>query len=86
MESISDEKKNFIIIQLVVTGISPRAVRKIFDREFHPKCLKGSLRKESINFKIKELKNKGVLSKAQMNLLYPDVGEFFYGKYSYNII
>lgn len=76
MESISDEKKNFIIIQLVVTGISPRAVRKIFDREFHPKCLKGSLREESR--KIKDLKNKGVLSKAQMNLLYPDVGEFFF--------
>lgn len=76
MESISDEKKNFIIIQLVVTGISPRAVRKIFDREFHPKCLKGSLRTKSM--KIKDLKDKGVLSKAQMNLLYPDVGEFFF--------
>lgn len=73
MESISDEKKNFIIIQLVLTGISPCAVRKIFDREFHPACLKSTLRKESN--KIKRFVNK-----AQWKILYPGVGEFFLWK------
>ncbi|XP_071135364.1 uncharacterized protein [Mytilus edulis] len=72
MESISDEKKNFIIIQLVVTGIAPRAVRKIFDREFHPVRLKSSLDKGYK--KIKQLQNRRVLSQTQMDLLYPGVG------------
>lgn len=75
MESISDEKKNFIIIQLVVTGIAPRAVRKIFDREFHPVRLRSSLDKGYK--KIKQLQNRRVLSQTQMDLLYPGVGKFF---------
>lgn len=76
MEGISEDEKNFIILQLVLTGISPLAVRKIFDKEFHPVCLKSSLNKEF--GKINQLKNRGVLNQAQMDLLFPKGGKYLF--------
>lgn len=73
MESISDQEKHYIIVQLILTGISPIVVREIFDREFHPVRLKSSLSKEWK--KIQQLKNKGVMNQSQMNLLYPKGGK-----------
>lgn len=74
MEGFLDDEKNYILIQLVLTGISPLAVRKIFDKEFHPVCLKTSLKKETK--KINQLLHRGVLNRTQMNLLYPKSGEY----------
>lgn len=76
MEGIPDDEKNYIIIQLVLTGISPLAVRKIFDNEFHPTRLKSSLNKEF--GKINQLKNRGVLNQAQIDILYPKDGEYLF--------
>lgn len=73
MESISDQEKHYIIVQLILTGISPIVVREIFDREFHPVCLKSSLSKD--RKKIQQLKKERVMNQSQMNLLYPKGGK-----------
>lgn len=75
MESISDDVNNYNVVQCTLTGISPLAVRKIFDRELHPVCLKSELSKE--RKKIQQLKNIRVLNQTQMDLLYPTGGELF---------
>ncbi|CAC5370660.1 unnamed protein product [Mytilus coruscus] len=72
MTAISDEEKNYIIIQFLLTGISPFAVRKVFDKEFHPSCLKNSIRKELPT--IYQLRKKGVLNQPQIDLLDPKEG------------
>lgn len=54
---------------LLLTGISPRAARALFDHEFAPSCLGASLKKE-FN-KLNELKKKRVISQPQWNLLFP---------------
>ncbi|XP_052087251.1 uncharacterized protein LOC127724350 [Mytilus californianus] len=69
MAALSDGEKHYFIIECLVKGISPLVVREIFDREFHPVCLKNSLSKE--RKKIQQLKNKRVLNRTQMDLLYP---------------
>ncbi|CAG2188191.1 unnamed protein product [Mytilus edulis] len=74
MESISDQEKHYIIVQLILTGISPIVVREIFDREFHPVRLKSSLSNYKVWNKIQQLKHKGVMNQSQMNLLYPKGG------------
>lgn len=75
MESISDDEKNYIIVQFTLTGFSPLVVRKIFDEEFHPKRLKNSLSQEYR--KIQQLKNRKIINQTQMDLLYPRKGELF---------
>ncbi|CAG2202484.1 unnamed protein product [Mytilus edulis] len=71
MEGIPDDEKNYIIIQLVLTGISPLAVRKIFDNEFHPTRLKvRSTRSLDKSISLKT----GVLNQAQIDILYPKDG------------
>ncbi|XP_071135366.1 uncharacterized protein [Mytilus edulis] len=72
MTAITDEEKNYIIIQFLLTGISPFAVRKVFDKEFHPSCLKKSIRKELPN--IYQLRKKGFLKQPQIDLLDPKEG------------
>ncbi|CAC5370652.1 unnamed protein product [Mytilus coruscus] len=72
MESISDDEKNYIIVQFMLTGFSPLVVRKIFDEEFHPECLKSSLSKEYR--KIQQLKNRKIINQTQIDLLYPRGG------------
>jgi hypothetical protein len=39
-------ESNYIKIAMVVLRVSPRAVRVQFDKEFHPDCLKKSLKSE----------------------------------------
>ncbi|CAG2253306.1 unnamed protein product [Mytilus edulis] len=72
MTAITDEEKNYIIIQFLLTGISPFAVRKVFDKEFHPSCLKKSIRKELPT--IYQLRKKGFLKQPQIDLLDPKEG------------
>ncbi|XP_076096950.1 uncharacterized protein LOC143067489 [Mytilus galloprovincialis] len=56
-------------MSLLLTGISPRAVRALFDREFAPACLDSSMKKEYN--KLKDLQKKRIISQSQMNLLIP---------------
>lgn len=69
MASLSEEEENFVRMNLLLTGISPRAVRVLFDNEFAPKCLDATLKKE-FN-KLTDLQKKRVINQSQWNLLTP---------------
>lgn len=69
MNSLSPEEENFVRLNLLLTGISPRAVRTMFDYEFSPTCLDATLRK-AFN-KLKDLQKKRVINQSQWNLLTP---------------
>lgn len=69
MASLSTEEENFVRMSLLLTGISPRAVRTLFDFEFAPVCLAATLKKEFS--KLKDLQNKRVINQSQWNLLTP---------------
>lgn len=76
MTSLSEEEENFVRMSLLLTGISPRAVRVLFDYEFSPTCLDATLKKE-FN-KLNDLHQKRVINQSQWKLL--TLG--FPGKYS----
>ncbi|XP_071146102.1 uncharacterized protein [Mytilus edulis] len=67
--SLSQEEENYVRINLLMAGISARAARALFDREFAPACLDSSLKKEYD--KLKDLQRKQVLKQSQWNLLFP---------------
>ncbi|CAC5419737.1 unnamed protein product [Mytilus coruscus] len=69
MASLSEKEENFVRMSLLLTGISPRAVRVLFDYEFAPICLDATLKKE-FN-KLKDLHKKRVINQSQWNLLTP---------------
>ncbi|XP_071172229.1 E3 ubiquitin-protein ligase DZIP3-like [Mytilus edulis] len=69
MASLSPEEENFVRLNLLLTGISPRAVRTLFDYEFAPVCLDATLKKE-FN-KLRDLQKKRVINQSQWNLLTP---------------
>ncbi|CAG2255416.1 unnamed protein product [Mytilus edulis] len=69
--SLSQEEENYVRMSLLLTGISPRAARALFDYEFAPVCLASSLNKEYN--KLKDLQRKRVLNQSQWNLLFPRV-------------
>ncbi|CAC5356933.1 unnamed protein product [Mytilus coruscus] len=69
---VSEEEENYLRLHLL-TGISSRAVRLIFDEEFHPSCLGKTIKKEFR--KLDDLKKKKrVINTAQWNLLFPPYG------------
>ncbi|XP_071148090.1 uncharacterized protein [Mytilus edulis] len=69
MASFSVEEENYVRMCLLLTGISPRAVRTCFDIEFAPICLKTSLKQELK--KLTELKRVHRINQSQWNLLFP---------------
>ncbi|CAC5364755.1 unnamed protein product [Mytilus coruscus] len=66
---LSQEEENYVRMGLLLTGISPRAARALFDREFAPACLDNSLKKEYN--KLRDLQKKRVINQAQWKLLTP---------------
>ncbi|CAG2237150.1 unnamed protein product [Mytilus edulis] len=68
MASLSTEEENYVRMSLLLTGISPRAARALFDREFHPSRLESSLKNE--HNKLFDLKKIHVINAAQWNLLF----------------
>lgn len=67
--TLSQEEENYDRMTLLLTGISPRAVRALFDHEFAPACLDSSLNKEYN--KLKDLQKKRIINQSQWNLLFP---------------
>ncbi|XP_076081481.1 uncharacterized protein LOC143052358 [Mytilus galloprovincialis] len=63
------EEENYVRMSLLLTGISPRAARALFDREFAPACLDSSLKRE-FN-KLRELQKRRIINQQQWNLLFP---------------
>ncbi|CAG2231504.1 unnamed protein product [Mytilus edulis] len=71
---LSQEEENYVRMCLLMTGISTRAARIVFDREFAPSCLDSTLKREIK--KLRGLQNKGNINQVQWNLLFrnkPDV-------------
>lgn len=73
--SLSQEEENYVRLSLLLTGISPRAARALFDYEFAPSCLDSSLKKSYNN--MKDLQRKRVLNQSQWSLLFPRVPSKF---------
>ncbi|VDI32268.1 Hypothetical predicted protein [Mytilus galloprovincialis] len=77
MASLPLEEENYVRMSLLLTGISPRAVRTCFDNEFAPACLDASLKKEYN--KLLDLKKQHIINQPQWNLLFPRFpGQFNY--------
>ncbi|VDI05440.1 Hypothetical predicted protein [Mytilus galloprovincialis] len=66
---VSEEEENYLRMHLLMTGISSRAVRGFFDKEFSPVCLGATIKKET--GKLMDLKNKHIINGAQWKLLFP---------------
>ncbi|XP_071135771.1 uncharacterized protein [Mytilus edulis] len=71
--TISEEEENYVRMCLLLTGISPRAVRVLFDSEFHPSCLSASIKKDYNT--LKDLNKKRIINQSQWNLLFPRNGD-----------
>lgn len=66
---LSTEEENYVRMSLLITGVSPRGVRALFDSEFAPIRLDASIKKEYT--KLKDLKSKHIINQSQWNLLFP---------------
>ncbi|XP_071178516.1 uncharacterized protein [Mytilus edulis] len=72
MAPLLEEEENYVRLALLLKGVSPRAVRSYFDREFPPTHLPSTL---NTNYNtLQDLKLKRVLNHAQWNLLFPRNG------------
>ncbi|VDI76466.1 Hypothetical predicted protein [Mytilus galloprovincialis] len=69
MASLSREEENYVRMGLLLTGISPRAIRTLFDKEFHPLTLDASLKKETMT--LTDLKKKKSINQRQWDLIFP---------------
>ncbi|XP_052075453.1 uncharacterized protein LOC127712894 [Mytilus californianus] len=72
MAPLSEEEENYIRLALLLKGVSPRAVRTYFDREFPPTHLPSTLNKNYNT--LYGLKLNRVLNQAQWKLLFPRNG------------
>ncbi|CAC5369600.1 unnamed protein product [Mytilus coruscus] len=66
---LTQEEENYVRMSLLLTGISPRAARALFDYEFAPACLESALKKEYN--KLKDLQKRRIINQQQWNLLFP---------------
>lgn len=73
MTVISQEEENYIRMCLLLSRITPGAVRAFFDIEFHPSCLYASISK-AFNI-LNDLKLKRIINQSQWNLLFPRSGK-----------
>ncbi|CAG2185181.1 unnamed protein product [Mytilus edulis] len=65
---LSQEEENYVRMCLLMTGISTRAARIVFDREFAPSCLESTLK--SGTYKLSKLLHEGKIKQFQWNLLF----------------
>lgn len=70
---VSEEEENYVRLDLLLTGISSKAVRVLFDKEFHPNCLEASIKKEYNT--LFDLKKKKSINTEQWKLLFPRGGK-----------
>lgn len=73
---ISQEEDQYVRLALLLTGTSPRAVRVLFDKEFPPISLNSSINTSKNKAKLKDLKSKKIINKAQWMHLFPSSGKF----------
>ncbi|VDI71769.1 Hypothetical predicted protein [Mytilus galloprovincialis] len=72
MAPLSEEEENYVRLALLLKGVTPRAVRTYFDREFPPSYLPSTL---NTNYNtLLDLKLNRIINQAQWNLLIPRNG------------
>ncbi|CAG2255528.1 unnamed protein product [Mytilus edulis] len=72
MAPLSEKEENYVRLALLLKGVTPRAVRTYFDREFPPTYLPSTL---NTNYNtLWDLKLKRIINQAQWNLLIPRNG------------
>ncbi|VDI33279.1 Hypothetical predicted protein [Mytilus galloprovincialis] len=69
--TLSKEEENYVRLSLLLTGISPRAVRILFDGTFQPSSLEKTI-KQNYN-KLSELKQRKQINSPQWSLMFPAV-------------
>ncbi|VDH93536.1 glycerophosphodiester phosphodiesterase [Mytilus galloprovincialis] len=69
--TLSQEEENYVRMSLLLTGISPRAVRVLFDKEFPPASLSLTVNDKKVKQKLNDLSKKRVINKVQWDLLFP---------------
>ncbi|XP_076081117.1 uncharacterized protein LOC143052027 [Mytilus galloprovincialis] len=67
MASLSEEEENYVRLALLLKGVTPRAFRTYFDREFLPTTLHSTL--STRHSTLFDLKSKRILNQVQWNLL-----------------
>ncbi|XP_076079492.1 uncharacterized protein LOC143049705 isoform X2 [Mytilus galloprovincialis] len=72
--ALSQEEENYVRMSLLLTGISPRAVRVLFDKEFPPASISLTVNDKKVKQKLNDLRGKRVINKAQWDLLFPTSG------------
>ncbi|XP_052072896.1 ankyrin-3-like [Mytilus californianus] len=72
MAPLLKEEENYVRLALLLKGVSPRAVRLYFNKEFPPKDLHSMLNTKKNT--LSGLKRQRVLNQAQWNLLFPIKG------------
>ncbi|XP_063408745.1 uncharacterized protein LOC134692224 [Mytilus trossulus] len=72
--ALSQEEENYVRMTLLLTGISPRAVRFQFDKEFPPTSLSFTVNDKNGRKKLNDLRRKRVVNQAQWDLLFPCSG------------
>ncbi|XP_052079002.1 uncharacterized protein LOC127717259 isoform X32 [Mytilus californianus] len=72
--ALSPEEENYVRMALLLTGISPRAVRVLFDKEFPPASLSSSINTTTTKATLNNLKRRKVINKKQWDLLFPTSG------------
>ncbi|XP_076078825.1 E3 ubiquitin-protein ligase DZIP3-like [Mytilus galloprovincialis] len=72
--TLSQEEENYVRMSLLLTGISPCAVRVLFDKEFPPASLSLTVNDKKVKQKLNDLSRKRVIDKAQWDLLFPTSG------------
>ncbi|VDI10548.1 Hypothetical predicted protein [Mytilus galloprovincialis] len=72
--ALTQEEENYVRMSLLLTGISPRAVRVLFDKEFPPASLSLTVNDKKVKQKLHDLRGKRVINNAQWDLLFHTSG------------
>ncbi|XP_071146750.1 uncharacterized protein [Mytilus edulis] len=72
--TLSQEEENYVRMSLLLTRISPRAVRVLFDKEFPPASLSFTVNDKNKKKKLNDLRVRRVINQAQWDLLFPSSG------------
>lgn len=70
---ITLEEENYLRIVILIIKVAKRAVRVIFDKEFHPLALQNEIR--SNHRVLMNLKTKRIINHGQWKLLFPTEGK-----------
>ncbi|CAG2187024.1 unnamed protein product [Mytilus edulis] len=76
MAPLLEEEENYIRLALLLKGVSPRAVRNFFDKEFPPTYLPSTLNKNYNT--LYDLYLKRILNQTQWNMLFPKMVSILY--------